>query len=55
MSYTRGNRQTDQLVIYGRVQQHPTVSWRLHRTGFGAQRQRLIAPPRGSSTSTRSG
>ncbi len=43
MSDTRGNRQTDQVVIYGRVQQHPTVSWQLHRTGIGASRQRLIA------------
>ena len=43
MSDRRGNRQTDQVVIYGRVQQHPVVSWQLHRTGLGARRQRLIA------------
>jgi uncharacterized heparinase superfamily protein len=48
MSDTRGNRQTDQLVIYGRIQRDPVVNWRLHRTGFGSQRQRLIAPPRRS-------
>ncbi len=46
MSDTRGNRQTDQVVIYGRVQQHPTVSWQLHRTGIGAPRQRLLAAPK---------
>ncbi len=49
MSDTRGNRQTDQLVIYGRIQHDPVVNWRLHRTGFGSQRQRLIAPPRDTS------
>ncbi len=43
MSDRRGNRQSDQVVIYGRVQQHPVVSWQLHRTGLGARRQRLIA------------
>ena len=43
MSDVRGNRQADQVVIYGRVQQHPQVSWQLHRTGFGGHRQRLIA------------
>ena len=46
MSDTRGNRQTDQLVIYGRIQRDPVVNWRLHRTAFGSQRRRLIAPPR---------
>jgi uncharacterized heparinase superfamily protein len=46
MSDTRGNRQTDQLVIYGRIQRDPVVNWRLHRTAFGRQRRRLLAPPR---------
>ena len=45
MSDTRGNRETDQIVIYGRVQQQATVAWHLHRTGFGGRRQRLIAAP----------
>ena len=45
MSDTRGNRATDQIVIYGRVQQQATVAWHLHRTAFGGRRQRLIAAP----------
>ena len=49
MSDTRGNRQTDQLVIYGRIQRDPVVNWRLHRTAFGRQRRRLLAPPRDRS------
>ncbi len=40
MSDTRGNRRADQVVIYGRVQQNPTVAWRLHRTAIGARRGR---------------
>jgi uncharacterized heparinase superfamily protein len=45
MSDVRGNRQTDQLVIYGRIQRDPIVNWRLYRTGLGRERPRLIAPP----------
>jgi uncharacterized heparinase superfamily protein len=43
MSDTRGNRRTDQVVIYGRVQQDPSVAWHLHRTALGARRQRAAA------------
>jgi uncharacterized heparinase superfamily protein len=43
MSDTRGNRQTEQVVIYGRIQHDPTVSWQLHRTGIASPRQRLTA------------
>ena len=40
MSDTRGNRRADQVVIYGRVQQNPSVAWHLHRTALGSRRQR---------------
>jgi len=40
MSDTRSNRRTDQVVVYGRVQQNPSVAWYLHRTALGARRQR---------------
>ena len=40
-----GNRQSDQVVIYGRVQQMATVSWQLHRVAIGGRRQRLLAAP----------
>ncbi len=40
MSDTRGNRRADQVVIYGRVQQNPSVAWHLHRTAIGSRRQR---------------
>jgi uncharacterized heparinase superfamily protein len=42
-SDTRGNRATDQVVIYGRVQQTPSLSWYLHRTALGGGRRRAIA------------
>jgi uncharacterized heparinase superfamily protein len=45
MSDTRGNRQTEQVVIYGRVQQMATVSWQLHRVAIGGRRPRLLAAP----------
>jgi uncharacterized heparinase superfamily protein len=51
MSDTRGNRKTEQIVIYGRVQQDATVNWLLHRTGIAARRQqRLLAGPKDSTT-----
>jgi uncharacterized heparinase superfamily protein len=43
MSDRRGNRETDQIVIYGRVQRTPSVTWRLHRTAMSG-RQLLPAP-----------
>jgi uncharacterized heparinase superfamily protein len=43
MSDTRSSRHTDQIVIYGRVQQNPSVAWYLHRTAIGARRQRAVA------------
>jgi uncharacterized heparinase superfamily protein len=49
MSDTRGNRQSDQVVIYGRVQQMATVSWQLHRVAIGGRRQRLLAAPASSN------
>ena len=58
MSDTRGNRATEQLVIYGRIQQTPSVTWHLHRTALGGRRQRLIAaarprPPLGAAAPAR--
>ncbi len=44
LSDTRGNRPTEQIVIYGRVQQTPTITWQMHRTALGGRRQRLAAP-----------
>jgi uncharacterized heparinase superfamily protein len=41
----RGSRATDQIVIYGRVQQIPTVSWQIHRTALGGRRLRNTATP----------
>jgi len=41
----RGSRATDQIVIYGRVQQNQSVSWQLHRTALGGRRQRALAVP----------
>jgi len=38
MSVDRGNRETDQIVIYGRVQHTPQIAWRLYRTGVGRHR-----------------
>ena len=45
LSDSRGNRATEQVVIYGRVQQTPTVSWTLHRTALAGRRQRAVATP----------
>ena len=50
MSDTRGNRQSDQIVIYGRVQQAPSVAWQLHRVAIGGRRQRLLAAPASAGT-----
>ncbi len=45
MSDTRGNREADQVVIHGRVQHTPEVSWRLFRTGLGRRRHTIAADP----------
>ncbi len=37
---TRGNRATEQIVIYGRIQQTNSVAWHLHRTALGSSRRR---------------
>jgi uncharacterized heparinase superfamily protein len=42
-SDARGNRQTAQIVIHGRVQNIGSVSWQIHRTALGGRRQRLIS------------
>jgi uncharacterized heparinase superfamily protein len=42
-SDTRGNRATDQIVIYGRVQQTPSLGWHLHRTAIGGGRRQAVA------------
>jgi uncharacterized heparinase superfamily protein len=47
LSDTRGNRATEQIVIYGRVQQTTSVSWQLHRTALGASRRRVAAMAEG--------
>lgn len=47
LSDTRGNRATEQIVVYGRVQQTSGVAWRLHRTGLGASRMRVTAANEG--------
>ena len=41
----RGSSATDQIVIYGRVQQTQSVSWQLHRTALGGRRQRALPTP----------
>ncbi len=41
LSDTRGNRSTEQIVVYGRVQQTASVAWRFHRTALGGNRRRL--------------
>jgi uncharacterized heparinase superfamily protein len=41
LSDNRGNRATEQVVIYGRVQQTPSVGWTLHRTALAGRRQRI--------------
>ena len=43
LSDNRGNRATEQIVIYGRVQQTPNVSWRLHRTALAGRRRAITA------------
>ena len=43
LSDTRGNRATEQIVIYGRVQQTSSVAWHLHRTALGGTRRRVAA------------
>jgi uncharacterized heparinase superfamily protein len=40
LSDTRGNRRATQLVVYGRVQQTPAVSWHLYRTAVATRRLR---------------
>jgi uncharacterized heparinase superfamily protein len=40
LSDNRGNRATEQIVIYGRIQQTPSVHWHLHRTALAGRRQR---------------
>jgi uncharacterized heparinase superfamily protein len=43
LSDNRGNRATEQIVIYGRVQQTSSVRWHLHRTALASRRQRVAA------------
>jgi uncharacterized heparinase superfamily protein len=43
LSDSRGNRATEQIVIYGRVQQTPTVRWHLHRTALAGRRRAITA------------
>ena len=43
LSDGRGSRQTDQVVVYGRVQDTPSVTWQLYRTALGTRRQRTAA------------
>ncbi len=43
LSDSRGNRATEQIVIYGRIQQTPGVSWRLHRTALAGRRRAITA------------
>ncbi|WP_421725745.1 heparinase II/III family protein [Bauldia sp.] len=45
MSNSRGNRQTSQIVVHGRAQHNPAVSWQLQRVAVGGRR-RALAPPR---------
>jgi uncharacterized heparinase superfamily protein len=47
LSNSRGNRATEQVVIYGRVQQMATVTWRLHRTALGGRRRAVAAAGEG--------
>lgn len=42
---SRGSSDTDQIVVYGRVQQNQSVSWQLHRTALGGRRQRAVSVP----------
>lgn len=43
LSDTRGNRATEQIVVYGRVQQTTSVAWHFHRTALGGSRRRIAA------------
>ena len=43
LSDTRGNRATEQIVVYGRIQQTTNVAWHLHRTALGGSRRRVTA------------
>jgi uncharacterized heparinase superfamily protein len=43
LSDNRGNRATEQVVIYGRVQQTSRVQWTLHRTALAGRRARTVA------------
>jgi uncharacterized heparinase superfamily protein len=45
MSNTRGNRKTLQMVIHGRAQHTPSVSWSMHRTAVGGRRRAVAAIP----------
>jgi len=45
LSDNRGNRATEQVVIYGRVQQTQSVGWTLHRTALAGRRQRIASVP----------
>ncbi|MEJ0011295.1 MAG: heparinase II/III family protein [Bauldia sp.] len=45
LSDNRGNRATEQVVIYGRVQQTARVQWTLHRTALAGRRARTTATP----------
>jgi uncharacterized heparinase superfamily protein len=47
LSNSRGNRATEQVVIYGRVQQMATVTWRLHRTALGGRRRAVTTAGEG--------
>jgi uncharacterized heparinase superfamily protein len=53
LSDTRGNRPTEQIVVYGRVQQTNSVSWHLHRTALGGSRRRVTAAIAGESEMAR--
>ncbi len=44
LSDKRGNRRATQLVVYGRVQQTPTVAWHLYRSAVA---QRRLSRPTG--------
>jgi uncharacterized heparinase superfamily protein len=41
LSDTRGNRATEQIVVYGRVQQTNAVAWYIHRTALGSSWRRV--------------
>jgi uncharacterized heparinase superfamily protein len=49
LSDTRGNRATEQIVVYGRVQQTTTVAWHLHRTALGGSRRRVAVAAEGET------